>query len=95
MILVRVTFQAQYGKAGEIVKLMTQDVQPDMHGRILTDLTGSFDTVVIETEVESIDQYFSDMREMFANAEESDSMRAAGALIESGHREFFTIEAEM
>jgi hypothetical protein len=32
---------------------------------------------------------------MFANAEASESMREAGALIESGHREFFTIEAEM
>lgn len=95
MILVRVTFQAQYGQAGEIVKLMTQEPQPDMHGRILTDLSGPFDTVVIETEVESIDQYFSDMREMFAKGETSESMRAAGALIESGHREFFTIEAEM
>ena len=95
MILVRVTFQAQYAKAGELVKLLMQDPSPDTHGRLLTDLTGSFDTVVFETEVESMDEYFSSMREMFANEEASESMRAASALIESGHREFFTIEAEM
>jgi hypothetical protein len=95
MILVRVTFQAQYGQAGELVKLLMQDPPPDTHGRVLTDLTGAFDTVVLETEIESMDQYFTSMREMFANAEASESMREAGALIESGHREFFTIEAEM
>ena len=95
MILVRVTFQAEYGKAGELIELLKQEPPPDTHGRLLTDLSGPFDTVVIETEVESLDQYFSSMREMFANQEASQSMRAAGALIESGHREFFTIEAEM
>jgi hypothetical protein len=95
MILVRVTFQAQYGQAGELVKLLIKDPPPDTHGRILTDLTGAFDTVVLETEIESMDEYFSRLREMFANEEVSESMREAGALIESGHREFFTIEAQM
>ncbi len=95
MILVRVTFQAQYGKAGEIVELMKREPPADVRGRILTDLSGPYDTVVIGMEVESIDEYFRRLREMFANPEASASMSAVGAMIVSGRREIFTIEAEM
>jgi hypothetical protein len=99
MILVRVTFQAAYGKAGEIVEILKRDMPMDEEGgrgRILTDLSGAFDTVVLENEIESIDDYFTRLREMFAeeNANESESMRKVAEMIESGHREFFTIEAE-
>ena len=94
MILVRVTFQAQFGKAGEIVALMKQDPPPDVRGRILTDLSGAFDTVVLETVVESIDDYFRKMYEMFADQEMSEPMRNVYSLIASGSREFYTIEAE-
>jgi hypothetical protein len=99
MILVRVTFQAEYGKAGEIVEILKRDMPMDEgsgRGRILTDLSGAFDTVVLENEIESIDEYFTRMRAMFAdeNANENESMRTVAKMIESGHREFFTIEAE-
>lgn len=94
MILVRVTFQAQFGKAGEIVEIMKQNPPPDVRGRILTDLSGPFDTVVLESVVESIDDYFRQMREMFANEEMSEEMRSVYGLVASGTREFYTIEAE-
>jgi hypothetical protein len=95
MILVRDIFQAQFGKGGEIVELMKQEPPQDGRGRILTDLSGPYDTVVIEMAVESIDEYFRRLREMFANAEASESMRTVGAMIVSGRREIFTIEAEI
>jgi hypothetical protein len=96
MILVRVTFQAQFGKAGEMVQLLKQDPSPPIgtHGRVLTDLSGPFDTVVIESVVESLDDYFRQLREMFAAPEMSEDMRAMGEMIASGHREFYTIELE-
>ena len=94
MILVRVTFQAQFGKAGEIVELLKQEPPQDVRGRVLTDLSGTFDTVVLETVVESIDEYFRQLQEMFAKAEMSEAMRQAYTLIASGTREFYTIEAE-
>ena len=94
MILVRVTFQAQFGKAGEIVELMKRNPPQDVHGRILTDLSGAFDTVVLETVVESIDEYFRLMHEMFADQEQGSAIQAVYALIASGTREFYTIEAE-
>lgn len=97
MILVRVTFQAAYGKAGEIVELLKADMPGDERGwkgRLLTDLTGAFDTVVMETEIESIDEYFTRLREIFADEREMESLNRVATMIESGHREFFTIEAE-
>jgi hypothetical protein len=97
MILVRVTFQAAYGKAGEIVEILKAETpmdEEDMRGRILTDLSGAFDTVVLESEIESIDDYFTRMRAMFADETASQNMRKVAEMIESGHREFFTIEAQ-
>jgi hypothetical protein len=94
VILVRVTFQAQFGKAGEIIELLKQDPPLDVRGRILTDLSGPFDTVVLETVVDSIDEYFRQLQELFANQEMSEAMRQAYGLIASGTREFYTIEAE-
>ena len=96
MILVRVTFQAQFGKAGEMVELFKQNPSPPIgtHGRVLTDLSGPFDTVVLESMVESIDDYFRQLREMFVAPEMNDEMRAMGKMITSGHREFYTIELE-
>lgn len=94
MILVRVTFQAQFGKAGELVALLKQAPPQDVHGRVLTDLSGPFDTVVLETVVESLDAYFRQLQELFASSEMSAPMRTMSALIASGHREFYTIEAE-
>jgi hypothetical protein len=95
MILVRDIFQAKFGKAGEIVELMKQGPTPGLRGRVLTDLSGPYDTVVIEQEVESIDEYFRRLREMFAQEESSDAMRSMGEMIVSGRREIFTIEAEI
>ncbi len=96
MILVRVTFQAQFGKAGEMVELFKQNPTPPIgtRGRVLTDLSGPFDTVVIESVVESLDDYFRQLREMFAAPEMNENTRAMGQMIASGHREFYTIELE-
>jgi hypothetical protein len=94
MILIRDIFQAQFGKAGEMVEMMKQNPIPGMRGRVLTDLSGPYDTVVVEAEVESIDEYFRRLREMFAQAEPDEAMQAMSAMIVSGRREIFTIEME-
>ncbi len=60
MILVRMVFQARFGKAGEVAagmvkgqELARQVLGDRARARILTDLSGQFDTVVQELEVES------------------------------------------
>jgi hypothetical protein len=99
MLLIREVFQAKYGKAGELVQRMKQLDDPAMlegvsSARILTDLTGPFDTVVIESVVASLDTYFGKMFEMFANADQAQQANPMAALVASGRREIYTIEAE-
>ena len=99
MMLIREVFQGQYGNAGELVRLMKEmDESFAMQGiasaRILTDLTGPFDTVVVESVVESLDNYYRDMFAMFANADQAQQFNPMAALVESGRREIYTIEAE-
>lgn len=99
MILVRDVFQAKYGKGDELVRLFKEIYE--MMGKesvrgdtmVLTDLSGPFFTVVTETKVESIEAFFANMREGFSRPEFAEWFERTTSLIESGRREFYTIEA--
>jgi hypothetical protein len=96
MILVRDVFQAKYGKGGELVALFKEAREalgPMVAGhRILTDASGPFFTVVTETEVESLAEWERNVAEMFARAEFGDWFARMVPLVESGRREFYSIE---
>lgn len=95
MILERTVLYCEPGTVQQVVdnfkglgeQLKDQDVIKSF--RILTDLTGSFDTVVIESEIESIDAYFAMLQAMFED-EESDGTDMP---YNAGNRTFYTIEA--
>lgn len=100
MILVRTEFQCKWGRVQEVVdnfKAMAAGMDSQkviQRSRIMTDLSGRFDTVVVESEVESIDSYFDMLHAAFADPE----FQAAQAAIQdspyqSGQRTFYTIEA--
>ncbi len=103
MVLVRLVFQAKFGKAADVVagmKQMVGEIQSSgghaRHIRILTDLSGRFDTVVQEMEYESIDLFLQDLAAM-AGAPESQSQADRGQgleLMEGGYKEYYTIEYE-
>jgi hypothetical protein len=98
MILERTVLHCKPGTVRQMVdsfkglgeRLKEQDVIK--HFRILTDLTGSFDTVVIESEIESIDAYFAMLQAMFAEEANNGEQDAAMAVYNTGHRTFYTIE---
>jgi len=97
MILVRDVFQAKYGKSGELAALFTEARQkwPDamQYGRrVLTDVSGPFFTVVTETEVESLAAWEQLIADVFSNPEFGEWFGRMQALVESGRREFYTIE---
>ncbi len=60
MLIVRETFIAKPGMAGKLAKLMKE-----MHGdigknvRVMTDLTGTFNKVVVESEFASLSEFES------------------------------------
>jgi hypothetical protein len=66
---------------------------PDVRSRILTDLSGPFDTVVQEIEVESLATWEELRAKIFASSEFQQSMEAAEIPFKSGRTEFYTLEA--
>jgi hypothetical protein len=109
VFVVRYVFQAKFGKAAEVAAVMreTNDAITRSLGmgqgwrgltgrgwRILTDLSGPFDTVVLELEMESLAEWERRRAELFANPLRRDAFALTEGLIESGRTEFYTIEAQ-
>jgi hypothetical protein len=103
MILVRTEFQAKPGQASSVVDffkaLANSDYDPQAvikRNRILTDLSGTFDTVIVESEIESLDAYFALLQASFADPQLMEQMNAAGVLdYRTGSRTFYTVEASI
>jgi hypothetical protein len=95
MILVRDVFQAKYGKSGELVALFKEAREQWPAGyapRILTDASGTFFTVVTETEVENLAAWEGLMADVYAMADFGEWFARMEPLVESGRREFYNIE---
>lgn len=98
MIVVRDVFNLKYGKArdakaawkemSEIMKASDPDrVQP----RVLTDLTGQAYRMVMETEFPSLTEYEKEMGKVFSNEQWRAAYQKFTPLVESGHREIFSV----
>lgn len=103
MVLVRIVFHGKLGHAGHIVESMKKGMdamrnvpapQP-RHVRILTDLSGQFDTVIEELEFDNLDQFLSGQEKMFADPQWQATMRDFADHIEGGSKEYFTVEYTM
>ena len=99
MILLRNVFQAKPGRAHELAQMMAEGTRrrPNPAGgprawRVLTDLTGPFDTVVLEVELESVAEWEQGRRAMFASPEFQADFARNAELIVSGRNELYTIE---
>ena len=61
---------------------------------MLTDLSGPFDTVVLELEVASLADWERIRAELFARPELAEMMASTASSIASGRNELYTIEAQ-
>jgi hypothetical protein len=98
MYMIREVFQAQRGKAPELVagfNILDQwfELAGYTNRRIYVDYDGPMDTVVYQIELESLDKYFSDERAHFVDPDQD-----AKALFDlfnntakSGHREIYEV----
>jgi hypothetical protein len=104
MIVVRYVFQAKWGKAGEAAQemakmfkkaqeRMSMVVGSQVRTRILTDLSGSFDTVVQEMEFPSLAVWEKARAAMFASDEFQEQQMGENPFV-SGRAELYTLEAE-
>jgi hypothetical protein len=100
VILVRFVCYARSGKAGELVEGFKRSAEvarvivgPTARGRIFTDLSGRFDTVIQELEVESLAAWEQLRMTLFSDPRFQAAEAAMPDVIESGRTEFYTIQA--
>ena len=100
MIVVRFVFQAKWGQAGEVAKnyergaeMMKKIVGLNAKMRLLTDLSGPFDTVVQELELESLAEWERVRSKIFSDPEFQEAQATSENPYISGRTEFYTLEA--
>ena len=95
MILVRTVFKAKFGRAGELAAEIVKQLPniPEVNPRVLTDLSGPMDTVIVEFEASSLDEVFRRRLEMYADPQLAEGAARMAALVESGRNEYYTIES--
>ena len=98
MYIIREVFTAQPGKASKLATLFKKITTPEMKGRVMTDMVGAYNTVVMEVEVESLAEWEKQMKEMQAgkpdpnmDAATLEEMSHYHELFQGGHREIFKV----
>jgi hypothetical protein len=97
MIVIRNVFQLKFGKAREALAVMKEGVAiqkrlaADTPARLLTDVTGPFYTLVLEFTVPNLAAFENNAPRMFGDKEFQANYQKMVPLVESGHREIFTI----
>src|SRR4051794_19865074 len=105
MIVVRTVMQAKFGRGGELAanfaeanRKMMGDMNQAMGGqrrwRLLTDLTGDFDTVILEVEAESMAEWERARGVLFQLPAFRESMASTQDLVVTGRNELWNVEAE-
>ena len=93
MIVVRNTFVCRPGSASKLAAQLKEAVaaQPDLKARILTDLTGDFNRVVLEFEGESFSDFESQMKRYETDTSFRDKMKGYTDHYLTGTREIFKV----
>ena|ERR1051326_2257122 len=97
MIVVRNVFHLKFGKAREAVAIMKEaiaiqkKITSDVSARVLTDVTGQFYTLVLELTASSLGALETTQPRIMADKDWQANYQKFTPLVESGHREIFTI----
>jgi hypothetical protein len=94
MVLVRDIFQVKFGRmkeAKEVWKEMLKLFPGQNRPRLLTDLTGQYYTLVLETTYKDLSEYETLMRQEMSAPGMSALYAKFIPLVDSGRREIFTI----
>jgi hypothetical protein len=63
MIIIREVFTAKPGQASKLAKLFKKGFERDPNMRVMTDLVGSYNTVVVETQANSLAEFEKQMED--------------------------------
>jgi len=97
MYVIRDIFRCKPGKAKELVakfKASLKSAERDdgfANSRVLVDVVADYWTVVVESDVASLEQFEQHMREWGTRAEVREAMEGYMDLVEGGRREIFRI----
>jgi hypothetical protein len=93
MLVVRNCFTAKPGTASKLAAQIKEAaaVGKFPHYRVLTDLTGEFNRVILEFEVESVAMFEAQLKDYGTNAAFRDKMKGYTDLYVTGHREILQI----
>ena len=93
MYVIRETFTAKPGMASKLAKLFSEVMSDQLHlnTRVLTDFVGPFNTVVMETEVENLEEHGRRMKEHMENPGIRARMNGYTDLYVSGSREVYQV----
>ena len=92
MIIVREVFIAKPGMASKLAKLFKKAMQgtPE-RARIMTDWSGDFNKVVIESEYQSLQEFEERMKEYRTNPAWRDKMAGYTEMYQTGQREIYQV----
>jgi len=93
MIIVRNTFIAKPGMASKLAAQFKEmsGAFPDMKARVMTDLTGDFNTVVFEHEAENLGAFEARMKQYQTDPTLRDKMKGYTDLYRTGSRQLFQV----
>ena len=97
MIVVRNVFRLKFGKTKEAVALLKDGIAiqkragVDVNQRIMTDLVGTFYTLVLELTISNLGALEASMSKVMGDKDWQATYQKFSALVKSGHREIFTI----
>lgn len=93
MIVVRNTFTAKPGSAGKLVaKLKEMTAAGNLENvRFFTDITGNFNTVVMDFEIEALSEYEAIHEKYMSDPAVREKAAGYTELWESGKREFLRV----
>lgn len=93
MLVVRNCFTAKPGSASKLAAQMKEAAAAAKipHFRVLTDLTGEFNRVILEFEVENVAGFEAQLKEYGSNSDFRNKMKGYTDLYVTGHREILQI----
>ena len=93
MIVIRNTFTAKPGQAGHLASRLKEMVAAGSlrNPRVLTDLVGGFNQVVMEHEVESLSEFEEGLKRYATDPEFREKAKGYIQLWETGKREIFRL----
>ena len=93
MYVIRETFTAKPGMASKLASLLSEVVaiQGEVKTRVLTDLVGPFNTVVMETEIADLMEFDRRMKDHVSRPDIQDRMKGYTDLYVSGSREIYQV----